>query len=144
MLAATTYAAPHELDVIGVLQLQADLLFGINALWLRRMLARGLHPPLRALQCTPPWCARRVQYITHRGLPLGKSRDYYDGPMMFEDGAGTCIEISSYDAAASSVMLKIPARPLVVGELPNLHCVVRYDSGRTFDPTAEVTPWSRP
>ena len=138
---ARIHAAPNTADLAAALQVVADALYSINIAWLRRIVARGLQPPTQLLRCAPPWCSRPIVYVTHRGLPLDTTRDYYDGPTAMHRGSGTCIEIASYDAAASTVLLQKPARPLVVGQLPGMHCVVRYDDGALYDPTSEATPW---
>ena len=124
------------------LQAIASTLYSANVQWIRDALRRGLVPPLRALSCEPPWCERGVFYVRYHGdAPVGVERDYFDGPMMFHRGRGTCIDVASYDAAASTVIENRPATPEVVGELPHFHCIVRFADGSTFDPTAEALPW---
>lgn len=138
---ARIHAAPNAADLPAVLQRVADLLYEVNVTWLRGLVARELDPPIHALHCAPPWCSRPMVYVPHRGAPLGTTRDYYDGATMFHRGSGTCIEIAAYDAAASTVIAGVNARPLVVGQLPSLHCIVRLADGSTTDPTTEVKPW---
>lgn len=129
----------HELPYV---QAVADLLYVVNVAWLRSAVARGLQPPTRALQCEPPWCEHGVVYVRYHGaMHRGRERDYFDGPMMFHFGEGTCIEIAAYDAAASTVLEGRPARPLATGARPDFHCAVRYANGETFDSTGGVQPW---
>lgn len=139
---ARVHLAPAWGTERDALQGIADMLYLRNLAWIRSTVARGLVPPLRAQQCEPPWCAGAVGYVRFHGTePLARDRDYFDGPMMFHRGEGTCLEIASYDAAASTVLESRPARPEVVGTGPSFHCIVRLADGSTFDTTEGVTPW---
>lgn len=125
------------------LQAIADALFNVNVRWIRDAIDRGLEPPRRVISCRPPWCqVQPVKYVRfHGSQPLGRSREYYDGPMMFHVGEGTCIEIAAYDAAADAVISGRSARPLVVGEAPSYHVVVQYADGTTADCTEGMQAW---
>lgn len=137
MLRARIHAAPTSSSLREALQILAMALFDLNRLWLRDARARGLDPPPRASECRPPWCSERLSYIPWRGEhELDVDRDYFDGPMMFHQGEGTCLEIAAYDAAAMVEIDGMQARPEIVGEPPRMHCVVLLSSGATIDPTA--------
>lgn len=139
---STFYLAPDWGSELAVLQLHADMLYQVNLAWIRDAMRRGLRPPLRALSCEPPWCATPPRYVPHHGSePIGIARRYYDAPMLFHRGEGTCIELASYDAAASTLLELKPARPKVEGERPYFHCYVLRSDGQTLESTARDSTW---
>ena len=140
---STFVLAPRWGTERDALQLHADMLYQLNLLWIRDTMRRGLRPPLRALSCEPPWCATPPRYVSHHGpQPIGRERDYFDGPQVFHIGEGTCIELASYDAAAATLLELTPSRPIVECVRQRFHCYVRRDKdGATLDSTSKGSTW---
>lgn len=152
-IVARVHIAPMGGTRERAIGLVAVWLFTQNALWLSAQLRAGKTPPRRLLLAAPPWCARRVLYVTHHGNePKARERDYFDGPTAMHVGEATCIDIASYDAAAMYVLAKTDASPRNVRPWPEMHFVVevgkrRFDTSTIDGAVAsleETTPWPRP
>lgn len=143
MLIAALTITPSRAALLHALQSIADSIVAINERWLRDQMQRGAKPPVALAHARAPWAPEGVRYVPHHGDDVGVSRIYQDGLTAMTTGSATCFDAACYDAPASTLLLGVPMRVVVLptevqraGQPLRCHAWLVNEKGERIDPVA--------